>query len=222
MATVRKIERPRQVSEIVLERLRKDIVTGVFALGEKISETHVAEAYGVTKAPVRAAYVRLQSEGLVEIRPQSGTFVFAPTQDDLRALCELRIALELEAVRLSLLRNPEGLKSAVDSICARMQDALAKGEQDRYQRLDNSLHLTLFDLANSPYLKETYEARISSAFAALRHRFAQDASHNSASIKEHTEIADRIGARDITGLRAILRQHIQSTEAYYEKLLSAD
>jgi len=222
MPNVRKIERPKQVSEVVLKRLRKDIVTGAFALGEKISETHVAEMYGVTKAPVRAAYVRLQAEGLVEIVPQSGTFVFAPSQDDLRALCELRIALELEAVHLSLLRNPEKLQAGVDGICTRMQDALAKGEQDRYQRLDTTLHLTLFDLANSLYLKETYEARISSAFAALRHRFGQEATHNSASIKEHLEIADRIRVRDVAGLSAILRQHIQNTEAFYDKILVAE
>lgn len=219
MVTVRKIERPRQVSEVVLERLRKDIVTGVFALGEKISETHIAEIYGVTKAPVRAAYMRLQSEGLVEIRPQSGTFVFAPSQDDLRALCELRIALELEAVCLSLSRNPEKLKNAINSICHRMQDALSKGEQDRYQRLDNTLHLTFFELADSPYLKETYEARIASAFAALRQRFSQEEAHNSASIKEHIEIAERISACDLKRLNSILRQHVQRTEAYYEKLL---
>jgi DNA-binding GntR family transcriptional regulator len=219
MGTPRKIERPRQVSEVVLERLRQDIVTGVFALGEKISETQLAEAYGVTKAPVRAAYLRLQAEGLVEVRPQSGTYVFAPSQADLRALCELRIALELEAVRLAMARQPEAMVTAFQSLCQRMQDALAKGQQDRYQRLDSSFHLTFFDLADSPYLKETYEARTASAFAALRHRFALDASHNRASIEEHLAITACIASGDLAGLHALLRAHIQKTEAYYQKLL---
>lgn len=44
-----KIERPKQVSEPVLERLRNDIIENRFALGEKIPEAQLSELYGVTK-----------------------------------------------------------------------------------------------------------------------------------------------------------------------------
>ena len=83
---IRKIERPKPVTELVIDRLRADIIENRFKLGEKISETQLAELYGVTKAPVRAAYIRLEAEGLLRVRPQSGTFVFRPTADELRAL----------------------------------------------------------------------------------------------------------------------------------------
>lgn len=220
MASVRKIERPPQVSEVVMEQLRHDIVTGVFALGEKLSETQLAETYGVTKAPVRAAYVRLQSEGLVEIRPQSGTYVFAPSREHLRALCELRIALELEAVRLSMERAEEKLETSVSSVCRQMQDALNSGQQDVYQRLDTAFHLVFFELAQSACLHETYSAKISSAFAALRHRFSQESTHNNASIKEHLAMERCIAERDLASVQDLLRVHIANTEAYYEALLS--
>lgn len=183
------------------------------------SKVLVLGAGGVINAPVRTASVSLQAEGLVEIRPQLGTFVFAPSLADLRAQCEQRVALQLEAVRLSLIRNLGSLKTTLKSFCDQMRDALANGEQDHYHRLDIGLHLMFLGLANSPYFKETYVSCISSAFAALRHRFVQDAAHDSASIKEDLGMAQLIGVRDLASLQAIMHQHIQNTEAYYEKLL---
>ncbi len=221
MQELNPIERPKQVSEVVLERLRHDIVTGAFELGEKISEGQVATAYGVTKAPVRAAYTRLQGEGLLEIRPQSGTYVFKPTKEDLRALCELRIALELEAVRLSLDRNAQALEDALSKIYSEMESALEESNQMRYQILDTELHLVFFTCSGSPYLEETFRVRVSSAFAALRYRFAKNSAHNAASIGEHRQLLDRVIARDLAGLRKVLRAHIENTESYYELLLNS-
>lgn len=220
MSAVPKIERPKQVSELVLERLREDIVKGTFALGEKISETQLAITYGVTKAPVRAAYQRLLAEGLIEVRPQTGTYVFKPTIEHLRALCELRIALELEAVRLSLSRNATGFRQAVDRICDDMEAAVRENRQNDYQQLDTALHLSFFDLAQSPLLRETYEFRVSSAFAALRYRFAAVQSHAEASMGDHREICSLVAQGDLDALRSCLRTHIDNTNAYYERLLA--
>lgn len=216
----RKIERPRQINEIVLERLRDDIVNGVLQLGEKISEQQLADAYEVTKAPIRAAYGRLQSEGLVEIRPQSGTYVFRPTHEALRSLCELRIALELEAARLSIQRAPLRLSQLVTENYAQMLVALSRDDSNTYHQLDTALHLIFFELADSPYLYETYRARVSSAFAALRNRFSQARPHNEFSIRQHQEIRDRVVAADLPGLQSILREHVEHTETYYEAFLA--
>lgn len=217
MRAVQKIERPKMVTELVHERLRQDIVNGVFELGEKISEGQIAEYYGVTKAPIRKAYALLHSEGLVEVRPQSGTYVFKPTRDDLRAICELRLALEVEAARLSMRRAPERLRSDMIEICASMQAALAEADQQRYLALDKDLHLSLLACADSPYLYEIYQSRVSSIFSALRCRFAHDAAHNDASSSEHYQIRDAVLAGDLETLAQVLRKHVRNTEVFYEK-----
>lgn len=173
--TFRKIIKPKPVSELVLERLRADIVENKFALGEKISEANLALLYGVTKAPIRAAYIRLEAEGLLTIRAQSGTYVFQPTLAELRALCELRTALEVEAVQLALSRAPDQMGVFVTDICEQMQHCLDQGRLDRYQQLDTKLHDGIFTHAQSPLLKDTYVGRVSGPFAALRTRFGEEA-----------------------------------------------
>ena len=112
------IARPAALGELLLKRLRDDIVSGVFALGERLSEEQISRHYGITRAPVRPTLIKLQSEGLLQILPQRGAFVLDPTPEEVRELCELRTALELEAARLALRRSavrPEASGSLINS-----------------------------------------------------------------------------------------------------------
>ncbi len=216
--TIPKIERPRPVSELVLERLRQDIIENRFSLGEKISEAQLSELYGVTKAPIRSAYIRLEGEGLIEIRPQNGTFVFRPSVTELHALCELRTALEVEAMAMALERDPQGLEADIRRICTEMHEVLKVRAREAYQELDTELHLCIIGRAQSPLLEQTYRSQVNSRFAALRYRFSQEEAHNSNSLGEHEALKQAIIARDCPAAVRILRTHIAYTERYYSSM----
>lgn len=217
--TIARIVRPKPVSEIVLERLRADIVNNEFALGEKISEGQLSELYQVTKAPIRSAYIRLEAEGLIEIRPQSGTFVFKPTPQELQALSELRTALELEAVSLAMQRSLPVLQRSVSEIYDEMVDCTRRDAIDEYQKLDTRLHLLFVERAQSPFLEETFTSKVNSRFAALRTRFSQQPQHVEHSLNEHKGLRDAISANDVEAVRKLLRQHIGYSEVYYAGLM---
>ena len=87
------------------ERIRDAIVSGGLEFGEPLSETQIAKAMGMSKAPVRAAFIELRDKGLVTVVPQSGTYVFSPTADDVRTMSHFRALLEDEALRESVARR---------------------------------------------------------------------------------------------------------------------
>ncbi|MCF1711123.1 GntR family transcriptional regulator [Tabrizicola sp. J26] len=217
---IARIEKPRPVSELVLERLRQDIIENRFMLGEKISEGNLSELYGVTKAPIRWAYSRLEGEGLIEIRPQSGTFVFRPTVDELRALCELRSALEVAAVELAFERDRAGLAEDIRRTCVEMREALRTRAQDAYQILDSQFHLSIIGRAKSSLLEQTYISQVNGRFAALRYRFSKEEAHNANSMSEHEALRDAIAAGDRDQTVALLRAHIAYTERYYSRIVT--
>lgn len=220
MPSASRIERPKQLSEVVLDRLRAEIIDGTYALGEKLSESLLGDRYGVTKAPIRSAFAKLRTEGLVEVRPQSGTYVFEPNAELIANLCQLRVALELEAAYLALQDGQQKCHALLTDVCRSMGEALENGAQYRYQSLDTDFHRALFQAANSPLLSATYEARVSSSFAALRHRFSQVKEHNEASIAEHRQICDLVKAGDLPGVQQLLRTHIENTRVYYDIILT--
>ena len=71
------IHRPQTLKEIAADRIREAIVQGRMKLGEPLSENYLAETLQVSKTPIREALSLLNMEGLVNIVPQKGTFVFS-------------------------------------------------------------------------------------------------------------------------------------------------
>lgn len=211
------IQRPEGLNDIMLSRLRADIVAGTFAFGERLSEDKLSKLYGVTKAPVRSALVKLQAEGLLRIVPQRGVFVMDLSLDGVRALCELRIALELEAVRLALARNPDMLAQRIGEIVTLMEPVGHSVNSAAYQSLDTDLHLAFFQAAQSEMLEETYRSAVHWRFAALRQRLAENKRLAVRSYAEHCQIRDAVLARDLTGLCQLLRQHIQRIQDYFSE-----
>lgn len=214
-----KIERPSSVTELVLERLREDIIQDQFAMGAKISEAQLSEYYGVTKAPVRAATLRLAGEGLLEVRPQSGTYVFNPTKKEVKALCELRVALETEALRLACIRDAEALAQRFDTLTAKMEITIEEDDRIGYQYLDMQFHDALFEIADSPMLFDTYRSKVVSRISALRFRFSRLSAHHSESISQHKQLQAAIVDDDHELAQEILRNHVSYSEFYYRKVI---
>jgi DNA-binding GntR family transcriptional regulator len=218
------IDRPEQLTDLVLVRLRRDIVEGAFELGERLSEQQLATRYRVTKAPVRSACIRLQGEGLVRIVPQRGIFVFDPSAAEVRALCELRVALELEAAALAIVRNKLKLADALGEVIDRMRPYSVNPAMTAdlgYQRLDSDYHLAILEAAASPMLLEAYRSTVNWRFSALRTRLARQREHAENSFREHVEIRDAVLRGDLPDLQARLRRHVDNTDRYYAHLLEA-
>ena len=97
-APLERLARPRSLTEMVITQIRELIVSGRLVLGEQLSESALAEQLGVSRTPVREAFLRLETERLVEVRPQRGTFVFQYGVAELRDICELREVLETGAL----------------------------------------------------------------------------------------------------------------------------
>lgn len=139
-------------SEYVYRELKKGIMFLSLKPGQQINETETAEYFGVSRTPIREAFRRLEIEGLVDIKPQSGTTVSLIDIDEISDILYVREKLELSVLkdigrlsesqiiklRVALLQEKEVLDSELDQV-ERSQQFLA---------LDNTLHESFFNLAN--------------------------------------------------------------------------
>jgi len=92
--------------EAVAQDLRAAILAGEPAPGDRLREQALAERYDVARHTVRAALRLLAAERLVVIPAHRGASVARLEGEELRALFELRTALEVEAARLLAGRRP--------------------------------------------------------------------------------------------------------------------
>ncbi len=140
----------------VADRIRAAIQEGEYQLGEALSELKLAAALGVSRTPVREALSLLQLQGLIEIRPQSGSFVFMPSEEDVAELCIFRRVVELAALRLSFARRREDMLRDMRKAVEMMDHAQAAGDRLEMARADSAFHQSIAENCGNAYLINSY------------------------------------------------------------------
>ena len=122
--------------------VKRQVLTGAFAGGELISEGEVAAALGMSRTPVREAFLRLEAEGLLRLYPQRGALVVPVSSEEARAVIEARLVLEQFAAGKVIGRGPAARAAVSERLSAqleRQRDAAAKSDWEEFSDADRAL-----------------------------------------------------------------------------------
>jgi len=204
-----RLERPQLLTELAYLRIREAVVAGELKLGEQVSEAQLAAGMGVSKTPVREALLRLKVEGLVDISPQRGTFVFALAPEQVAQLCRYRAMVETEALREAAAEAPRALVAAMAQRVAEMRKAERARDAGALARIDMDFHWQFFQHARSGYLRAGYEV-IRGQLVALRHR-----SPITNAVSSHQVLVAAVDGGDIEHACTLLHEHVLDNEPRY-------
>ncbi len=169
------------------------IVSGALALGERLHDKQLAQDMGVSRTPVREGLLQLQSEGLVVIKPQSGTFVFSLSKTDLQDICTARAIIEAGAIRFGLTDGSPDTLATLGALIGRAAVALEDGDLALCDELDWTFHESLVASTGNRFLIKAY-AGISAQLRALRHHLPASAERIARAIEQHRRILDLCAA----------------------------
>ena len=160
--------KPPSQTDRVLLALRKMLLTGQFASGERLTELGLVAQLGASRTPVRHALTRLAHDGLLNALPKGGFRVRAFTLDEVWDAIELRGVLEGSAARLAA----ERLRR--DAELTRLREIQAAIDSHRpggaanfagYLELNEAFHDELLQLSKSPMLIRTVQTAMRLPFA---------------------------------------------------------
>jgi DNA-binding GntR family transcriptional regulator len=203
------LKRQRATDE-VYAALRQSILGHLFKPGERLLVDEIAAKLGVSLTPVRHAIQQLSAEGLIEVRPRSGTYVASLTARDVEETSDLRCALECLAGEKAATRVTDAELAQFRALL----DLLAQPihtDEDRRTHEDNNtkLHRLLIDCSGNKRLAEAYENLHAHLVISRAHsRDAYWAERLALEQAEHEEIVAALEARDVPRLTQALRTHI--------------
>ncbi len=145
-------------TDVVFDRLYADIVSLALPPGTKISEVEIADKYGVSRQPVRDAFGRLGSSGLLLVRPQRATEVRRFSRAGIAAARFTRLALEVEIVRLCHVAWSPERRTEIDANLAAQVAALRDADKLRFLDLDLGFHMSLCDFAGVAMVADVVRA----------------------------------------------------------------
>ena len=209
---------PDNLTTRVTEQIRQAIVDAQYALGEALSESSLAARLGVSRTPVREALTALQRQGLIVIRPQSGSFVFMPTEEDVAELCEFRRLIESAALRFAHARRRDECLLQMHQAIVRMEAAHAADDQPAYARADAAFHDAIVANSANRYLIESYKL-VSGRVGALRSRnLAASVPLRKRSNAAHRAIVAAFEKGDLPAAEEIVDEHVQYMAIGYRAL----
>lgn len=201
----------KSLSDEVLDRLREGIVRGHFRPGHRLSESMLAEAFGVSRGPVREALSQLQQEGLVVLERHKGATVTRMSGEDVDELYELRVDLEKLAVkRAARLISVEEM-AGMGSVVVAYGEAVEDGEVQKAVDLDMEFHDSIFRAARHNRLYSCWSNLLRSQIHAFVLSCSLvDPSYMIPCVPEHAEIRDSLKAGDRDRAVDLIEHHLSS------------
>lgn len=193
----------------VVGALRDDIVTMVLKPGDVISESDIAGRYGVSRQPVREAFIRLAQQGLLLIRPKRATIVKKISPDGVRQSRFIRESIEVEIIRRVVAKRGD-IGTILADVIAEQEIASAANDTRGFHALDELFHRTLAKLAGVEYAWQLIDDH---KMQLDRVRFLTlGMSSSQRAIEEHKVIVAAVAAGDSGAAEAAMRAHLSRAE----------
>lgn len=208
--------RPVSAATRAYRYAKERLLDGRFAAGTLLSENELARALGISRTPVREAFLQLEAEDLIELYPRRGALVkpIAPSEAD--DVLEARLLIERHCV----VRVAEGadagelarLVGELRALVAEQERALVDGG-DPFAVTDRALHRTIVSAAGNAVLTRQYDALRDRQQRIAATAVARDPSAVARFIAEHGRLADALERRDAAAAADLIAVHLQRAHA---------
>jgi GntR family transcriptional regulator, rspAB operon transcriptional repressor len=198
--------------------MRSAIVNLHLAPGSNVNEKLICDQLGISRTPLREAILQLQSENLVSVVPNSGTYV---SKIDLQSVFDgqlVRDALELKVVRLAASRMNAQFERALDFNMHQQQRMAADVDYDGFYQLDEAFHTMICEFGASTHIWKIINGAKAQLDRVRRMSYPL-VSHLDTVLGEHSSVVDGLKLRDPDAAEAAMKVHIDRVFTMIRRLI---
>ncbi len=199
--------------ENAFNQLQQWIIDGTLRPTEKLNDTELAEALGVSRTPIRESLQLLAVQGFVEMFPGKATQVTNVKKEDIKDLIPPLAALQALSAELAILHLNEEIIHDLENTNARFSHAVLTKDYFTALKIDEEFHQIIVNAANNVYIK----SMVATLQAHVRRLFF----HNSIvlttqSIQVHVKIIEHLKKRDSQSASKLMRDNwLGAIEDFY-------
>ncbi|MCM3716207.1 GntR family transcriptional regulator [Halalkalibacter oceani] len=196
------------LSDRIYFYLREEIINNQMEPGSKINYDDIMEKLGVSRTPLRDALLKLQQDGLVEVKARSGSFVAIPNRKNIEDIYNVRKVLESLAVELASKQIPKKVIHSLVEEADRAELALAKGKTAPFFQADRNLHRTIINYSDNKRISvmmQSIEAQIQWFGVIITKNHARPQQAN----EMHRLILQALAEEEVEAAKKLMEQHIE-------------
>ncbi len=202
---------PRALYEEVAELLRQRIFQRELEPGSWIDELKIAEAYGISRTPLREALKVLAAEGLVTMKVRRGAYVTEVSERDLSDVYHLLGLLESDAASVVARTATAAQIKTLQALHQELEDCAKPKTQDRerFFNVNERFHMLLLEIANNRW-RDQMVADLRKVMKLNRHNSLLKTGRIEESLKEHRALMAAISAGDAALAMQRMQEHFRN------------
>ncbi|MDX6022175.1 GntR family transcriptional regulator [Scandinavium sp. V105_16] len=208
MAAESQLNPTQPVNQQIYRILRRDIVHCLIAPGTPLSEKEVSVRFDVSRQPVREAFIKLAENGLIQIRPQRGSYVNKISLSQVRNGCFVRQAIECAVVRRAAAMITDAQCYQLEQNLHQQRIAIDRQQLADFFQLDDEFHQLLSQIADCQLAWETIE-NIKAAIDRVRYMSLDHISSPEMLLRQHQDIFSALEKRDVDAVDKAMTVHLQ-------------
>lgn len=191
--------------------LKNNIMSLNLKPGEALSEVELSQKLNLSRTPIREVISRLKNEHLIEVKPQSGTYVSLIDLDLVENAMFMRAALEEKVLDIACESFDEEILIELEkNIFAQEIISTMEGGESEFYKLDNDFHRLLFKSVSMDYVWDSI-VKISTHYNRMR-VLTQIKDKRKLVVKQHSDILNAIKNKSKSSIEGLMKEHI-----YYSK-----
>jgi DNA-binding GntR family transcriptional regulator len=197
----------KPLGHYVFENLKQAIVRGDFSPGNRLVESRIAEAMGISRTPVREAIHKLEREGLIKKLPQGGFYVLNLSREEIEETFGIRSVLESYAARLAAIKHQKEELEPLEEKIEAFQYFLNRGEMEALLEINTEFHGLLYAMSRSPKLVKMIND-LQDQIYRFRRIILKIETMAKTSNDDHRQMLSAMKMRDADRVETLVRQHI--------------
>ena len=206
-----KLDSYKPLRELVCEKIRQAITSGIFTSGERLMEIQLAEEMGVSRTPVREAIRKLELEGFVVMIPRRGTYVADISIKDITEVYEIRTALDVLAAGLAAERINDDELETMQRLLVEIGQYIEEDNIDKIVEIDSAFHDVLYQASRNERLVNII-SNLREQITSLRGRSMHYPGRLGNTLEEHRAIVESLAQRDVEKAQQAARDHMENAE----------
>jgi DNA-binding FadR family transcriptional regulator len=215
------------LADTAIEAIRGEIFSKRWAVGEKLpNEATLSETLSVSRGTIREAVRALASQGLLETRQGSGTYVLSTTdaalpltmarRAGLRDLFEARCALDVEAARLAALRQTPATLATLRTLLAQRGN-FEGGDKAAFIKRDLAFHQAVITASGNRAMVEIYDFFSASIAETIEATLGADIPEPD--MQAHADIIEAIATGDPEQADAAVRRFMAPVINTFDRMI---
>lgn len=200
-------QRQSTIAGRVYDTVRRAIVQLQLEPGSPLSEADIARQLGVSRQPVREAFIKLSEAGLVEIRPQRGTFVRLISLREVENARFIREAIEVAIARKAAVEAAGPDLQALDALVEQQRAAATSSDNAGFLHLDEQFHQQIARSAGCEDAWRVLEG-LKAQMDRVRYLSLPQATPLDVILEQHTAIVDAIRRYSPDAAEMAMRRHL--------------